>query len=181
MKMMEDLIGMITKHLSVGERVKIVGLGFCKCGIVLPEWAGILQPANRSRSRRAKRSLSAPPRNSKRRSDHRSDNAQSCVPQRHAIRYAYRYLFIVADLATLREPKRDVKDRVIFPQNFTEKIAERGRVESGPPRFGVQPLKVSSLRFSKNGLENVSRRSLILIRPSRANTCPQLGCWFDPH
>jgi hypothetical protein len=41
------------------------------------------------------------------------------------------YLFIVADLATLREPKRDVKDRVIFPQNFTEKIAERGRVESG--------------------------------------------------
>ena len=26
-KMMEDLIGMITKHLVVGERVKIVGLG----------------------------------------------------------------------------------------------------------------------------------------------------------
>ena len=27
LKMMEDLIGMITKHLIVGERVKIVGLG----------------------------------------------------------------------------------------------------------------------------------------------------------
>jgi DNA-binding protein HU-beta len=26
-KMIEDLIGMITKHLTVGERVKIVGLG----------------------------------------------------------------------------------------------------------------------------------------------------------
>jgi DNA-binding protein HU-beta len=27
LKLMEDLIGMITKHLVVGERVKIVGLG----------------------------------------------------------------------------------------------------------------------------------------------------------
>ena len=36
LKLMEDLIGTITKHLVVGERVKIVGLGFCKCGSCCP-------------------------------------------------------------------------------------------------------------------------------------------------
>ena len=68
-KMIEDLIGMITKHLIVGERVKIVGLGICKCGIVLPAWAAIRRPANRSRSRPARRWPSVPARNSRRQSD----------------------------------------------------------------------------------------------------------------
>ena len=36
LKLMEDLIGMITKHLVVGERVKIVGLGFCSAESCCP-------------------------------------------------------------------------------------------------------------------------------------------------
>ena len=72
LEMMEDLIGMITKHLKKGERVKIAGLGIFKCGIVLPAWAATRRPASRSRSRPAKRWPSAPPRNSKWRSDRRA-------------------------------------------------------------------------------------------------------------
>ena len=76
LKLMEDLVGMITKHLVVGERVKIVGLAFCRCGIVLPAWAAIRLPANRSRSRPARRWPSAPARNSKRQFDrHPSSHA----------------------------------------------------------------------------------------------------------
>ena len=76
LKLMEDLIGMITKHLIVGERVKIVGLGICKCEIVLPAWAAIRLPANRSRSRPARGWPSVPARNSKRQFDrHPSSHA----------------------------------------------------------------------------------------------------------
>ncbi len=42
------------------------------------------------------------------------------------------YLFIVAELATLKEPKRNVKDCVIFPQDFTDKIVRRARLGLGP-------------------------------------------------
>ena len=68
---MEDLVGMITKHLKKGERVKIAGLGILQVRIVLPAWAAIRRPVSRSRSRPAKRSPSAPPRNSRWRSDRR--------------------------------------------------------------------------------------------------------------
>ena len=68
-KMIEDLIGMITKHLTVGERVKIVGLGILQVRIVLPAWVAIQRPANRSRSRPARRWPSVPARNSKRQFD----------------------------------------------------------------------------------------------------------------
>ena len=41
LEMMEELVGMITKHLKKGERVKIAGLGILWCVIVLPAWAAI--------------------------------------------------------------------------------------------------------------------------------------------
>ena len=40
-EMLEDLIGLITKHLKKGERVKIAGLGIRWCVIALPAWAAI--------------------------------------------------------------------------------------------------------------------------------------------
>ena len=69
LKLMEDLIGMITKHLVVGELVKIVELGILQVRIVLPAWAAIRIPVNRSRSRPARRWPSVPARNSKRQFD----------------------------------------------------------------------------------------------------------------
>ena len=92
------------------------------------------------------------------------------------------YLFIVADLATLREPKRDVKDRVIFPQNFTEKIAERGRVESRDrPRFGVSRVQRGHLRAAQR-TGWAAYRTVIDINPAKQGKyLPATGCWFDPH
>ena len=69
LELLEDLVGLITKHLKQGERVRSLGSEFCKCGIVLPAWAAIRKPASKSRSRQARRSPSAPPRNSRWRSD----------------------------------------------------------------------------------------------------------------
>jgi hypothetical protein len=45
--MMEALVGMITKHLKKGERVKIAGWEVCKCGVVLLAWAAIRRPGDR--------------------------------------------------------------------------------------------------------------------------------------
>jgi len=61
--MLNDLVALITKHLKKGERIRIAGLGILRCASAPPAWAAILQPARRSRSRRARRSRSAPPRN----------------------------------------------------------------------------------------------------------------------
>lgn len=40
------------------------------------------------------------------------------------------YLFIVAELATLKEPRRDAQDDISFPSDFTEKITKYSRVRS---------------------------------------------------
>jgi hypothetical protein len=42
------------------------------------------------------------------------------------------YLFVIGDLATLREPRRDSMDGVAFPQDFTEKIVKPAGGRSGP-------------------------------------------------
>ena len=67
--MMEDLIGMITTHLKKGERVKLVGLGILQVRNRAARAGRIRRLARQSRLRPAKRSPSAPPRNSRRRSD----------------------------------------------------------------------------------------------------------------
>ena len=59
LEMMEELVGMITKHLKKGERVKIAGLGMLQ----VRRWcrpcsAAIRRPVRQFRSRPAKRSLS---------------------------------------------------------------------------------------------------------------------------
>lgn len=41
------------------------------------------------------------------------------------------YLYVVGELATLKKPEFDVKDRVVFPQDFTGGITKSGRVGSG--------------------------------------------------
>jgi Bacterial DNA-binding protein len=54
-----DLVGLITKHLKKGERIRIAGLGIEAGGTY---WGAILQPAKQSRSRQAKRLISGRPR-----------------------------------------------------------------------------------------------------------------------
>ena len=69
LEMMEELVGMITKHLKKGERVKIAGLGILQVRNRAARMGR--NPATREqfRSRPAKRLLSAPPKNSRWRSD----------------------------------------------------------------------------------------------------------------
>ena len=58
------LVGQIVKHLKKGERIRIGGLGILQVRKRAPRaWAAIRLPANRSKSRRARKSRSAPPRN----------------------------------------------------------------------------------------------------------------------
>ena len=89
--MLNDLVGMMVKHLKKGERIRIGGFGILqvrkraarmgrKARFVQNQWDGLRfasappawgatrPPASRSRSRRARKSRSAPPRNSKKRS-----------------------------------------------------------------------------------------------------------------
>jgi hypothetical protein len=58
-----DLVTMITNHLKKGERIRIVGLASSRSASVPPAWAATRPRAKPFRSRRARRSLSAPPRN----------------------------------------------------------------------------------------------------------------------
>jgi hypothetical protein len=61
LEMVEELIGMITKHLKKGERVKkSPGSESYRCGVVLPAWAAIRRRVKQSTSRPARRLLSAP-------------------------------------------------------------------------------------------------------------------------
>jgi hypothetical protein len=61
--LLNDLVGLITKHLKKGERIRIAGLAFCRSGSDQLEWGAIRQPAKRSRSKQARRSHFARPRN----------------------------------------------------------------------------------------------------------------------
>ena len=84
-QMLEDLVGLITKHLKNGERVKIAGLGILQVRIVPPASAAIPRRASRFRSRRARKSLSAPPKNSR----WQSDQARWSGLARPAFAFAY--------------------------------------------------------------------------------------------
>ena len=51
----------------------------------------------------------------------------------HAARgFGGQYLRIVGDLATLRRPTRDAADAVVFPSDFTERLAQEASAEIGP-------------------------------------------------
>ena len=45
--------------------------------------------------------------------------------------FADQYLYVVAQLASLRPPKMDRKDRVTFPKDFTRTLSEPSRAEPG--------------------------------------------------
>ena len=47
------------------------------------------------------------------------------------------YLFVVAELETLRAPRRDANDCVVFPHSFADAIARPSRRIRGLQRFGV--------------------------------------------
>jgi len=68
--LLHDLIGLITRHLKKGERIRIHGLGIlqvrhraARMGRNPAAWGATLQLASRSRSRPAKKSRSGPARN----------------------------------------------------------------------------------------------------------------------
>lgn len=42
------------------------------------------------------------------------------------------YLYVVADLATLRKPSIDLADRIHFPSGFTKRLEEAAKTASGP-------------------------------------------------
>ena len=64
-----DMVGKIAKHLKKGERIRIVGLGILQVRKRAARIGRTRPPASRSRSRPARRSPSAPPRNSRKPSD----------------------------------------------------------------------------------------------------------------
>ena len=49
------LVGLITKHLKKGERIRIAAWVSCRFGSAQLGWAVILRPAKRLRSKRARR------------------------------------------------------------------------------------------------------------------------------
>ena len=57
-----DLVGLITKHLKKGERIRIAGLGILQVRKRAARMGRNLEPEKQSRSRPAKRSLSGRPR-----------------------------------------------------------------------------------------------------------------------
>ena len=68
MSMLEDMVTTVTKHLKRGARIRIGGLGILQVRKRPARMAAIPRPESRSRSRRARRSPSAPPRTSRKRS-----------------------------------------------------------------------------------------------------------------
>ena len=65
---LDEFIGLVVKHLKKGNKVRITGLGILQVRAVRHAWAAIPQPARRSRSRPRRRSPSASPRISRKRS-----------------------------------------------------------------------------------------------------------------
>ena len=60
---LNDLVGLLVKHLKRAIASASAGSAFSSCESAPREWAAIRPPASRSRSRRAGKSLSAPPKN----------------------------------------------------------------------------------------------------------------------
>ena len=65
-----DFISTTVKHLKKGSKVRVNGLGMLQVRKRPARLGATPQPASRSRSRPRKRSHSAPPRNSRKPSDH---------------------------------------------------------------------------------------------------------------
>src|ERR1700722_6753080 len=61
-----DLVTLTTRHLKKGDKIRLkTGSAYSRCGSVPPGWVGTRPRARRSRSRRARRSPSGLPRNSR--------------------------------------------------------------------------------------------------------------------
>src|SRR5665213_3330043 len=67
---LNDLVALVTKHLKKGERIRIVGLGILQVRKRAARMGAIPPPVRRSRSRPARKSPSAPPRTSRKPSNH---------------------------------------------------------------------------------------------------------------
>ena len=61
--LLNDLVGLITKHLKKGERIRIAGFGILQVRKRPLEWGAIRPPAKQSRSKQARRSHFVRPRN----------------------------------------------------------------------------------------------------------------------
>jgi DNA-binding protein HU-beta len=73
---LNDLVGLVVKHLKKGDRIRIGGLGILQVRKRAARMGRNPRPASRSRSRRARRSPSAPPKSSRKPSEVSSDRAQ---------------------------------------------------------------------------------------------------------
>jgi DNA-binding protein HU-beta len=82
LEMVEDLVGLVIKHLKRGERVKIAGLGILQVRTRAARLGRNPKTGEPSRSRLQKRSPSAPARSSRRRSNRRFRRPGPCVPRR---------------------------------------------------------------------------------------------------
>jgi hypothetical protein len=76
------------------------------------------------------------------------------------------YLFVVADLATLKQPLIDLKDCVVFPKNFTDSIVKPSRRGSGHAAIwgGASKGVIFSLLKARAG-EHI--RTVIDINPAK--------------
>lgn len=81
------------------------------------------------------------------------------------------YLYVIAELASLKTPVIDINDRVNFPSDFEENIKEQNRTEQNRTEqpFGAALPKALYSPCSKSALGNLSAPLLISIRQNRAN------------
>lgn len=75
------------------------------------------------------------------------------------------YLFVVADLAALKRPKRDPDDGVSFPENFTRSIAQSGRTRSHVAIWGGASKGVIFALLRSRGGQTIN--TVIDINPAK--------------
>ncbi len=63
------------------------------------------------------------------------------------------YLYVVADLATIRKPEMNLNDRVVFPENFTGNLFQQGPAEPNPAAIwgGASKGVIFSLLKARSG------------------------------
>jgi hypothetical protein len=108
------------------------------------------------------------------------------------------YLYVIAELSSLRTPNIDMKNRINFPSDFTKNITEQNRTEQNrteqnrteqnrteqnrteqnrtEQRFGVALPKASYSPYSKPALDNRSAQLSISIQQSRAGSSLARAC-----
>ena len=82
------------------------------------------------------------------------------------------YLYVIAELSSLRKPKIDMNNRVNFPSDFANNIAEQNRTKQ---LFGAALQKVSYLPCSKSALAIQSALLSISIRQKQGKYLPGTG------